>query len=183
MRIYYEKGLKREAKWVRKVLYKIYCCFDVKLIEKDLSYFFKFVPEVGYVLKGLKRLKKPVVLLTKKEIHLWAPGEHDWMFGMHSEGTVIISMYRLKVKEVKKYRTRVEFMAMHELAHYYFKEPKHFKHYPALGKHCPCPKCVSSYITTMENLDKNIERKYKKWFCKNCRVILNKVREKNLEKV
>jgi len=120
MRILFEGNLGSEAKILARVLRKAFS-LRCKAEKKDLSSAFKSSRKLkGFVVRKTRKFRN-CVLLTHRDIFVpkAKSREGDWIFG-YAFGTTnqfFISVARLRSRDRRKYRKRLEFITIHELGH------------------------------------------------------------------
>lgn len=122
--------------------------------------------------------------------------DEDWAFGYAEGKHAFVSVLRLHARTQKQYRQRLLAIALHEIGHTFSPSPDHYQtaywvnaegHQQWLGQHCTNPRCIMYEVVDLFSPKKNegylklgkekrydaglddlIERRYKKWFCKEC---------------
>lgn len=190
MKIYFEDNLDDEALIVKNIVKDI---FNLKceIKKKHSSRLFKFRKKLkGYEVQITRQFKNAIIL-TNKDIFPYksTSKEDDWIFGIATNNKqFIISFARLKTNSdspskmlkipKKKYKARIEFIAIHELGHWLVKNQNHYKsfildnpetgHKIDLGMHCLDNNCIMSEFNSVKELDKHIKTNHKNLFCEKC---------------
>jgi predicted Zn-dependent protease len=190
MIILFDDTLNSEASIIKNIVEKVFG-IKCKTKKEDFSELFEFKKNLGgYEIQITKKYKNKI-LLTEKNIFTYksTSKEDDWVFGFATnQKQFIISVARLKTNSDKpskvlkisknKYKSRIEFIVIHELGHWLVKNQKHYKrfiyknpkteHKTDLGMHCSDNKCIMSEFVDIKDLDKHIKINYKNFFCKKC---------------
>lgn len=196
MTILFEKGLKSEADFFKKVIRKIFVISAGSIVSETKTYFKYNRTVKGYEPERVKSKIKHVIL-TKKD--LFIPNakskEDDYIYGYSTgKGLFFISGVRLKGKSDNptthlsiprtQYYKRLKNILLHELGHELIKNQKHYKNYVIInpktgyrtptGKHCPNEQCIMSQVEDLEMLDAHIRKSYKDYFCRKCKPLVSK---------
>lgn len=181
MTILYNAGLRKEAGVVRRAALKVFRTETSLRQVAESKRFLKYNAQVrGYeVLENPK--SKNSLFLTAKDIFVpRADSKNDnWIFGyMTDNKNLVVSVKRLWLKDVVKYRKRLEYIVIHELGHRFLKHRGHHrkviyrnprtKRSVDLGLHCPDERCTMSQMLDIRDLDRHIRINYPARFCRRC---------------
>ena len=189
MDIYYESGLKDEAKLASSSVTRVFLT-NANIIEKDRSQFLRFNKLVnGYELQGLNNQELSLTLTTKDLFNPESTSrEDDYLYGFayHASWVSVCRLRSIDDQPVSKvtvakeiYQKRFDHVLIHELGHVLVQNQKHYQDYVITntktghktntGEHCLDKRCVMSQIEDLNILDAHVKTRYPDYFCGQCR--------------